>query len=180
MFSSNPTLADVWSRNKRAGCYQAWACSRRLQSASRYQPYRKPVRCLCVAAQVANDVGGKKPSLWVISRQEFDSAEPVPLVSPVWLQIILAGPFSRSHDLPFFRLSTPKLAVQGRYNQSLCLWVSSCSLQGIAERPLPCNYNVIQFVCAPFHGGNTGSNPVGRGRQPLFRDASARLVVETT
>jgi hypothetical protein len=22
------------------------------------------------------------------------------------------------------------------------------SLQGIAERPLPCNYNVIQFVCA--------------------------------
>jgi hypothetical protein len=34
------------------------------------------------------------------------------------------------------------------------------SLQGIAERPLPCNYNVIQFVCA-FHGGNTGSNPVG-------------------
>jgi hypothetical protein len=25
------------------------------------------------------------------------------------------------------------------------------SLQGIAERPLPCN----------FHGGNTGSNPVG-------------------
>jgi hypothetical protein len=22
------------------------------------------------------------------------------------------------------------------------------SFQGIAERPLPCNYNVIQFVCA--------------------------------
>jgi len=22
------------------------------------------------------------------------------------------------------------------------------SLQDIAERPLPCNYNVIQFVCA--------------------------------
>jgi len=22
------------------------------------------------------------------------------------------------------------------------------SLQGITERPLPCNYNVIQFVCA--------------------------------
>jgi hypothetical protein len=22
------------------------------------------------------------------------------------------------------------------------------SLQGIAERPLPCNYNVIQFFCA--------------------------------
>jgi len=56
------------------------------------------------------------------------------------------GSFSRSQDLPFFRLSTPKLAVQGRYNQSQCLCVSSCSLQGIAERPLPCNYNVIQFA----------------------------------
>jgi hypothetical protein len=39
-------------------------------------------------------------------------------------------------------------AVQGRYNQSMCLWVSSCSLQGIAERPLPCSYNVIQSVSA--------------------------------
>jgi hypothetical protein len=27
-------------------------------------------------------------------------------------------------------------------------------------RPVPCNYNVIQSVSA-FHGGNTGSNPVG-------------------
>ena len=27
-------------------------------------------------------------------------------------------------------------------------------------RPLPCNYNVIQPISA-FHGGNTGSNPVG-------------------
>src|SRR6266849_9314866 len=69
------------------------------------------------------------------------------------------GSFSRSQDLPFFRLSTPKLAVQGRYNQSQCLCVSSCSLQGIAERPLPCNYNVI------FHGGNTGSNPVGDAKR---------------
>jgi len=25
MFSSNPTLTDAWSRNKRAGFYQAWA-----------------------------------------------------------------------------------------------------------------------------------------------------------
>ena len=31
------------------------------------------------------------------------------------------------------------------------------SLQGNAVRPLPCNYYVIQY----FHGGNTGSNPVG-------------------
>jgi hypothetical protein len=33
-------------------------------------------------------------------------------------------------------------------------------------RPLPCNYNVIQSVS--FHGGNTGSNPVGdANNQPL-------------
>jgi len=44
-----------------------------------------------------------------------------------------------------FRLPTPKLAVQGRYNQSLHLGVSSRSLQGIAERPLPCNYYVIRY-----------------------------------
>ena len=66
------------------------------------------------------------------------------------------GSFSRSTDLPVFRLPVPKLAVQGRYNQNLFLSVLSRSLQGIAERPLPCNYNVIHF-----HGGNTGSNPVG-------------------
>jgi hypothetical protein len=41
-----------------------------------------------------------------------------------------------------------KLAVQERYNQSLFHRVLSGSLQGIAVRPLPCNYNVIQFVCA--------------------------------
>jgi hypothetical protein len=52
--------------------------------------------------------------------------------------------FSKSSDLQFFRLPTPKLAVQGRYNQRLHLGVSSCSLQGIAERPLPCNYYVIE------------------------------------
>jgi DNA-binding NarL/FixJ family response regulator len=47
-----------------------------------------------------------------------------------------------------FRLHVSKLAVQGRYNQNPFLSVSSRSLQGIAERPLPCDYNVIQFVCA--------------------------------
>ena len=49
-------------------------------------------------------------------------------------------------NLPSFQ--TPlvqKLAVQGRYNQSLCLSVSSYSLQGVAERPLPCNYYVIRY-----------------------------------
>lgn len=33
-----------------------------------------------------------------------------------------------------------------------------CFLQGIAERPLPCNYNFLEFVCA-FHGANAGSSP---------------------
>jgi hypothetical protein len=37
-----------------------------------------------------------------------------------------------------------KLAVQGRYNLRLCLYVLSGSLQGVAVRPLPCNYYVIQ------------------------------------
>ena len=37
-----------------------------------------------------------------------------------------------------------KLAVQERYNQSLFHRVLSRSLQGIAVRPLPCNYYVIQ------------------------------------
>ena len=41
-----------------------------------------------------------------------------------------------------------KLAVQGRYNQKRFHRVLSRSLQGIAERPLPCNYNVIQPVSA--------------------------------
>ena len=59
-----------------------------------------------------------------------------------------------------FRTFGSKLAVQGRYNQKPFHRVLSRSLQGIAERPLPCNYNVIQPVSA-FHGGNTGSNPVG-------------------
>ena len=39
-------------------------------------------------------------------------------------------------------------AVQERYKVIPFLNVLSCSLQGIAERPLPCNYYVIQLVCA--------------------------------
>ena len=37
-----------------------------------------------------------------------------------------------------------KLAVQRRYNLNLFLSVLTGSLQGFAERPLPCSYNVIQ------------------------------------
>jgi len=37
------------------------------------------------------------------------------------------------------------------------------SLQGIAERTLPCNYNVIQFVCALSRRKRPGSD---QGAQP--------------
>jgi uncharacterized membrane protein YeiH len=43
---------------------------------------------LCIADQVAKNVGSIEPSLWVISGQEFDRAEPVLLILPVRLQII--------------------------------------------------------------------------------------------
>src|SRR5450432_2220506 len=42
-----------------------------------------------------------------------------------------------------FRSFDSRLAVQGRYNQNLFPRVLTRSLQGIAERPLPCNYNVV-------------------------------------
>jgi hypothetical protein len=45
---------------------------------------------------------------------------------------------------PGFRPFGSKLAVQGRYNQNPFHRVLSGSLQGIAMRPLPCNYYVIQ------------------------------------
>src|ERR1700722_15075760 len=68
--------------------------------------------------------------------------------SPVCLQIIDCGFWLRSSDLPVLRIAVPKLAVQGRYNMGVQPSVLTGSLQGITERPLPCNYNVIQFVCA--------------------------------
>src|SRR5208283_3225553 len=58
------------------------------------------------------------------------------------------------------RILAQRLAVQGRYNVSVFLSILTGSLQGIAERPLPCICNRIQRGIA-FHGGNTGSNPVG-------------------
>jgi len=39
-------------------------------------------------------------------------------------------------------------AVQERYELSGFLSMSIASLQGIALRPLPCNYNFLQFVRA--------------------------------
>src|SRR5437879_5601910 len=40
--------------------------------------------------------------------------------------------------------SASKLAVQERYKENPLPRVLTGSLQGVAERPLPCNYNVIQ------------------------------------
>ena len=57
------------------------------------------------------------------------------------------------------------IAVQGRYKFLRCPGVSVASLPGFAERPLPCNYNVLKFV---FHGGNTGSNPVGDANSIVY------------
>jgi hypothetical protein len=59
-----------------------------------------------------------------------------------------------------------KLAVQERYNESSFFMVLSCSLQGVAERPLPCNY---------FHGGNTGSNPVGDAKSNQQLEGTVRV-----
>ena len=43
---------------------------------------------------------------------------------------------------------TPLAAVQERYKFPGFLCVSIASLHGVAVRPLPCNYNVLQLVCA--------------------------------
>jgi hypothetical protein len=85
----------------------------------------------------------KGPSLWIIGGQEFDDAEPVLLILPVRLEIVfvLRSQDSQTH---FFESFGSKLEVQGRYNQSLFHRALRCSLQGLAVRPLPCNYNVIQ------------------------------------
>ena len=60
--------------------------------------------------------------------------------------LVLAAMTVPSLMPPIFRLFGARLAVQGRYNVNLFHRVLSRSLQGIAERPLPCNYNVIQFA----------------------------------
>jgi hypothetical protein len=47
-------------------------------------------------------------------------------------------------QITLFESFGAKLAVQERYNQSLFHRALSHSLRGIAVRPLPCNYYVIQ------------------------------------
>jgi hypothetical protein len=78
-----------------------------------------------------------------VHSQSFSPSHPANM-----LRSHLSEPFSRLTDPLLLRIVGAKLAVQGRYKLSLFLCVLSRSLQGITERPLPCNYNVIQFVCA--------------------------------
>ncbi len=91
--------------------------------------------------------GGKQPSFWIIGGQEFDDAEPVLLILPVWLESVSVLR-CQDRQITFFQSFGSRLAVQERYNESSFFRVLSCSLQGVALRPLPCNYNVIQFVSA--------------------------------
>src|SRR6202161_2603853 len=55
---------------------------------------------------------------------------------------------AKNRQITFFQSVGSRLAVQERYNESSFFRVLSCSLQGVALRPLPCNYNVIQSVSA--------------------------------
>ena len=103
---------------------------------------RACVREICITDEVSDYVGGKAPSLWIIGGQEFDDAEPVLLILPVGLEIVFAlRSQNRQILFPGF---WSKLAVQERYKVSPFLRLLSHSLQGIAWRPLPCNYYVIQ------------------------------------
>jgi hypothetical protein len=67
---------------------------------------------------------------------------------------------SQDRQIIFSKVFASKLAIHRRYAERRFLCIPYGYLQGIAVRPVPCNYNVIQHISA-FHGGNTGSNPVG-------------------
>ena len=86
-------------------------------------------------------------ALWIIGGQEFDDAEPILLMLPVRLEIVFVLR-CQDRQITFFQSFGSRLAVQERYNESSFFSVLSCSLQGVALRPLPCNYNVIQSVSA--------------------------------
>jgi hypothetical protein len=57
-------------------------------------------------------------------------------------------PFHARQVSRFSDIRDERAAVQGRYKVSKFRSVLTGSLQGIAERPLPCNYNVIQPISA--------------------------------
>ena len=65
-----------------------------------------------------------------------------------------------------------KLAVQGRYNQSLFHRVLSRSLQGIAVRPLPCNLLRDPIDQRPFTAQTRVQIPPGTPNQYLTGELS--------
>jgi hypothetical protein len=80
-------------------------------------------------------------------------------------------------DLLMIGVNYRKYAVQGRYKLSPFRRLLHRSLQGIAVRPLPCNYY--------FHGGNTGPNPDGDAKPfqqltvsppPLYRHKKGTIL----
>ena len=102
---------------------------------------------MCIANEIPDDVRGKEPSLWIISRQEFDRAEPVLLILPVRLEIIFVLR-SQDRQITFFQSFGSKLAIHRRYTERRFLCILYRYLQGITVRPVPCNYNVIQHMSA--------------------------------
>jgi len=66
---------------------------------------------------------------------------------PVQLEIVFVLR-CQDRQITFFQSFGSRLAVQERYNEGSFFRVLHCSLQGVALRPLPCNYNVIQSVSA--------------------------------
>ena len=90
---------------------------------------RPRVRETRISDHVPDDVGAKEPSFWIIGGQEFDDAEPVLLMLPVWLEIVFVLR-CQDRQVTFFQSFGSRLAVQERYNQKMRLSVPSCSLQG--------------------------------------------------
>jgi hypothetical protein len=73
---------------------------------------------MCIAEQIPNDVSRKHPSLWIIRAQEFDRAEPVLLILPVCLQIMIAVR-SRNRQISQFSV----LPCQNSRYKSLVGWI---------------------------------------------------------
>jgi hypothetical protein len=63
------------------------------------------------------------------------------------LQIIFAV-LSYERQASIVRFLCQNSRYKDGTTKACAFWVSSCSLQGIAEQPLPCKYNVIQLVIA--------------------------------
>jgi hypothetical protein len=87
---------------------------------------RARVREICITDQVANNVGSIEPSLWVISGQKFDRAQPALLILPVRLQIILTFRSQDRQDLPVF---SDSLRQNSRYKDGT---TKACTLAFLA------------------------------------------------